>query len=217
MLESLLNYPVLTTGLVMAPRGVASMIGMILVGKLIQKISPRWLIVSGILLCAMGLHFCTKYSHNIDMWWIIWPQLLQGFGLGLIFVPLSVVAFSTLSSNVRAEAAGLYNLLRTLGSSIGIAITITIFTRHSQIAWNQLSGFINLYNPAAFQYLHPLNLLPHDPKAIAILATEVQNQSQTLAIINVFAFIMWSFLAMLPLACSIKYKHPVAEINDILD
>lgn len=208
MLEMVLNYPPITVGLVMAPRGISSMFSMILVGKLINKVDPRLIIATGIILCAIGLSIGTSYSQNISPWWVIWPNLLQGFGLGLIFVPLSTIAFSTLPAQSRVEAAGLYSLLRTLGSSIGISAAITVFTRHNQMAWNQLGGFIQPYNPAVAKYLQPLHLQISDPLAPLILAKELTHQAQMVAFVNVFYFIMWSFILMLPLLLLFKYKKP---------
>jgi DHA2 family multidrug resistance protein len=199
MLENLFNYPVLTTGLVMAPRGVSGMISMILVAKLINRIDARWLIAIGILLSALGTAICTTYSQELNINWIIWPLFLQGFGLGMIFVPLGTMAFATLPASMQVEATGLYSLLRTLGASAGISITVTILTRHAQIAWNQLGGFINPYRPAVSSYLQAAHLQLNNPLAPTLLGQQLSQQAQMLAFVNTYAFIMWSFLMMLPL------------------
>jgi DHA2 family multidrug resistance protein len=123
---------------------------------------------------------------------------LQGFGLGMIFVPLSVIGFSTLPDELKVDASGLFSLLRTIGSSMGIAIIITIFTRHTQTAWNQLGGFIHPYNSAVSMYLNHLHLSPHSPQAAAVLGAELGKQAQMLSAISTFAFIMWSFVSVLP-------------------
>lgn len=204
LLQGLLNYPVLIAGLIMAPRGVASMFSMMIVGKLISRIDPRWLISTGILLGALGISITTNYSQEISVSWLIWPLVLQGLGLGLIFVPLSTVAFSTLPNASRAEAAGLYSLLRTIGSSIGISITITFLSRHTQMAWNQIGGFIQPYNAAVIDYLRPWHLQMTDPKAAGLLVSELSKQALMLSYINTFSFIMWSFLIMLPFVFLLK-------------
>jgi MFS transporter, DHA2 family, multidrug resistance protein len=198
MLEGLMNYPVLTTGLVMAPRGISGIISMILVGQWIKHYDPRMIIFGGIIISALGMWLGTYYSMNIDLAWIIGPLLLQGFGLGMVFVPLSAVAFSTLAASKRAEAAGLFSLLRTMGGSIGISIVSTILVRHTQIAWNQLGGFINPYNQAVTLFLNPLHLLPSQPLGTAILAKLLATQAHMLSFIDVYAFITWCFIAMLP-------------------
>lgn len=210
MLEGLLDYPVLTTGLVMAPRGISGMISMILVSKLINRVDPRWLILTGIILSATGISVGTYYSQNISPIWFIGPLLLQGFGLSMIFVPLSTVAFSTLPISMRVEAAGLFSLLRTLGASIGISIAITIYTRHLQFAWNQLGGFIQPYNPALQNYLDTTHMQLSNPVTIAVLTHQLQQQAQILSFVNVYAFITWSFISMIPLVLLLKKRKVVS-------
>ncbi len=216
LLENLLNYPVLTTGIVMAPRGISSMISMILVAKFGNRFDPRALIFFGTFCAILGTYAGTFYSLNIDVWWVIWPLLLQGFGLGMIFVPLSTVGFATLAPELRADAAGLFSLMRTIGGSIGISLTITIFTRHAQMAWNQLGGFIQPNNPALTTYLSNLHLSIKNPLSIAILGIELGRQSQMLAFIDVYAFIMWSFIVILPLIFFIKRSAPKGNQEEIM-
>jgi DHA2 family multidrug resistance protein len=204
MMEGLFNYPVLTAGLVMAPRGISGMISMILVGKLIKYIDPRHIILFGLLLGILGTWLCTFYSLDIDISWFIWPMVLQGFGLGMIFVPLATIAFSTLQPALRTEAAGLYSLLRTIGGSIGISITITIYARRSQLFWNELGGGITQYNPAVFDYLNKLHLHPDQPMAIALLTSELGKQASMIAFVNAFTFILCCFCLMIPLALFLK-------------
>ena len=139
-------------------------------------------------------------------------MVLQGFGMGMIFVPLSTIAFSTLEHHLRTEAAGLYSLLRTIGGSIGISIAITVYTRRSQEFWNQLGGSITQYNPAVYQYLQPLHLTPDSPLGSMLLSNELMRQSSMLAFVNVFAFVAGSFLLMAPLVLLVdKSKRKTVE------
>lgn len=200
MMEGLLDYPAMTTGLMMAPRGISGMISMMVVSKLITRMDPRWLVFAGILICITGLSITTHYSlTSISPLWLIGPMILQGFGLGMVFVPLATIAYSTLAIHLRTEAAGLYSLVRTIGGSIGISVAITLYTRHTQLFWNQLGGFIHPYNTALYQYLTPLHMTPNSPIAAALLASEVYKQAAMVSFINVFAFIMWCFVIMIPL------------------
>jgi DHA2 family multidrug resistance protein len=217
MLEGLFNYPVITTGLVMAPRGISAMASMILVGYLIKKHDPRLLIFIGIIMSCCGMYIGTYYNLDLSPGWFIGPILLQGFGLGMIFVPLSAVAFSTLPAVMRPEAAGLFSLLRTLGSSIGISIVSTLLSRNTQIAWNHFGGFINPYNTAVNHYLYPLHLQASSPKGAAMLATVVATHAQMQAYVDIYKFITWSFLLMLPLVILIKKSKHNNNINTILE
>ncbi|HET7588206.1 MAG TPA: DHA2 family efflux MFS transporter permease subunit [Gammaproteobacteria bacterium] len=199
LLEGLLGYPVLTTGIVMAPRGVASAISMFLVGRLITRFEPRIMVGVGILLSTIGTYFMTQYNLQINMFWVIFPIVIQGFGMGLIFVPLATVAYSTLPNEYSAEAAGMFSLLRTIGSSIGIAIVVTLLSRHTQIAWNQLGGHITEANPAVYDYLSKLQIPPDSHAAGAIFARLVGAQARITGFLDAFLVVFISFICMLPL------------------
>jgi DHA2 family multidrug resistance protein len=199
MLEGLLNYPTLTAGLVMAPRGLASMLSMLVVGRLIGRVDTRLLIGSGVLLSAVGSWAMTWYSLNIDVFWAMWPIVLQGLGLGLIFVPTSTIAFATLPPAEAAEAAGLYSLMRTIGASIGISIVSTVLTQQTQAAWNQLGGHIRATSPALQDFLHPLGLTLQDPVTPQLLAQVLYRQASMLGFLDSYLLIALSFLVILPL------------------
>ncbi|TFV86239.1 DHA2 family efflux MFS transporter permease subunit [Oxalobacteraceae bacterium OM1] len=204
LLEGLLQYPILTTGLVMAPRGIATAVSMLIVGRLVSRVDPRWLVGSGMLLSAVGSHYMTHYSLDVSTFWIIWPAMLQGLGMGLLFVPLSTIAYATLDRTRMAEAAGLYSLVRTMGSAVGISIVTTLMSRQGQVLWNELGGNLNRYNPDVQQYLRGLHLRPDDPKAVALMAQQVAQQAEMLAMIDIFQLITWSFILMLPLVFLLK-------------
>jgi DHA2 family multidrug resistance protein len=198
MLEREMGYPILTTGMDLAPRGIASMIAMMIVGRIIGKVDIRLIIATGIVLSLVGSYGMTQYNLEVNSWQIIWPLLFQGAGIGMIFVPLSTVAFSTLSPRFAAEAAGLYSLIRTVGSSIGISSVATLVSRHAQVAWNQLGGGITLDNPLTWQYLEPLHLTPNTPQGAAIIASTLTSQANMLSYHDAFVLILGSFALMLP-------------------
>jgi len=204
LLENLLHYPTLTTGLVMAPRGIVSAISMIIVGRLITKTSPRILIATGILLSGLGTWAMTRYNLYISEWTVIWPVLIQGAGLGMIYVPLSTVAFATLPRELAPEAAGLFSLTRTIGSSIGISLVTTVFIRHGQMAWNLVGGHITRFGISVSSYLAPLHLAPTSPLGATILVQTLARQSQMIAFNAAFVFITASFVVMLPLVILIQ-------------
>ncbi len=204
MLESLLGYPTFTTGLVMAPRGIASMLSMFLVGSLINRTGARPLIVVGILLSIIGTFATTHYNLYISPFWVVWPIVVQGLGMGMIFVPLAAVAFTTLRPEQSAEAAGMYSLLRTIGSSIGISIVTTVMTRQAQVVWNQLGGHLQPFNPSLYLYLDRLHLVPTDPRAAAVLGLELGRQARMVAFADAFTLIAWSFVAMLPMVLLLR-------------
>src|SRR3546814_2544701 len=119
-LQNLLGYPVVTAGLVMGPRGIGTMLAMVLVGRLIGRIETRVLILAGLGLTILALHRMSGYTDQVTSMQIMIDGMMQGAGLGLIFVPLSTMAFATLPRTYLDEAAGIYSVSRTIGSSIGI-------------------------------------------------------------------------------------------------
>ena len=207
MLEREMDYPILTTGLTLAPRGIASMLAMMVVGRIIGKVDIRLIIGAGILFSLLGSWGMTQYNLNVNTWEIVWPLLFQGAGIGMIFVPLSTVAFSTLSPHFAAEAAGIYSLVRTVGSSIGISVVATLVSRHAQSAWNQLGGGITIENPLTWQYLAPLHFTPNSPQGAAILGNVLREQSNMLSYHDAFVLIFASFLLMIPVAFALKTNH----------
>jgi MFS transporter, DHA2 family, multidrug resistance protein len=198
LLEGLLGYPIITTGIVMAPRGIATAIAMLVVGRLVSIVDARILVTIGILLSAIGSFAMTFYSLDTTTFNIVWPAFLQGIGLGLIFVPMSTVAYATLDRSRMAEAAGMYSLVRTIGASIGISIVTTVMTHQAQIIWNELGAHVTVYQSAVIDYLARLGLRPTDPRGLAIIAREVGMQAQMGAILDAFKLITFSYAFMLP-------------------
>ena len=198
-LQNFLGYPTFEAGLYMAPRGLASFLVMIFVGKFVGKIPPRNFIFAGILASIAGNYLMTRFTSDITANDLIVPMMLQGMGMGLIFVPISTLAFTTLPKEIAAEAAGIYSLIRALGSSFGISILATFFSRDTQQNWNLLRGQITPYSQALHAYLAPLHMGAQDPQGIAIAAREVLHQAQNIGYIDSFWFATTNFVLMLPL------------------
>jgi DHA2 family multidrug resistance protein len=214
MLEGLFDYPVMTTGFVMAPRGISSMISIIMVGQLIKFTDARLLVGVGIVISCAGMFLGSLYNLDISSGWVIGPLIMQGFGLGMIFTPLSTIAFSTLAVRYRAEATGMFSLLRSLGSSMGISIVETLYTRYSQSSWNHLGGFLNPYNPALNSYTNSMNLKSETPLSLSLLQKELLRQAQMLSFVEIYTFISTSFLCMLPLLFLLK-KQKQSKLPEI--
>ncbi len=197
MLSTIFGYPTITTGLVMAPRGVGTMISMLLVGRLVRVVDPRLLVVAGLLLTAYSLYDMSGFSPEMDDWPILTTGVIQGLGLGLVFVPLSTVAFATLDARHRTDATALFSLVRNIGSSIGISIVTVMLTRNVQVNHAELGAFINPYNP---------NLLAAspaaaqgDPTALSQIDGLVNIQALMISYINDFKLMMIVTLCALPL------------------
>ena len=203
-LQNFLGYPTFEAGLYMAPRGVASFFVMMLVGKFSGKILPRNFILIGICCSVAGNYLMTRFTGDVSANELILPMVLQGFGMGLVFVPISTMAFTTLPKAAAAEAAGIYSLIRAVGSALGISILATYFSRSTQQSWSELRGNITPYSDALHSYLAPLHLGVNDPQGIALAAKAVLHQAQNIGYMDSFWFATLNFVLMLPLLLLIR-------------
>jgi DHA2 family multidrug resistance protein len=206
MLSHVFGYSTITTGLVMAPRGVGTMISMILVGRLLRLVDARYLVIAGLLLTSSSLYLMTGFSPQMDSWPVISTGIIQGLGLGLVFVPLSTVAFATLEVHYRTDAASLFSLVRNLGSSIGISVVTLYLTRNVQINHEELGAFISPFNPVL------RDLLPGpvtDPATLQMLDALVNQQALMISYNNDFKLMMMVTLFAIPLALLLRKPRTV--------
>jgi MFS transporter, DHA2 family, multidrug resistance protein len=203
-LEHMLGYPAASAGLLMAPRGIAVAVGMSLVATLITRIEPRWLVLVGLTLATAGSYAMTRYNLDIGFAWIVGPGIVQGVGMGMIFVPLSTLAYQTLPRDASDQAASIFNLARTVGGSVGVAIAATVLTRTSESNWQTLGSAINPYNPALHAWLDATGSSVSDPKTMQIIGLEVARQATLLGFIEAFGFVTLSFLVLIPLVLLLK-------------
>lgn len=202
MLSRVLGYPVITTGWVLAPRGVGTMISMLLVGRLVRKVDPRLLVLAGLSLTALSLWDMTGFSPQMDSWPVIRSGVVQGLGLGLVFVPLSTIAFATLEPRFRADATSLFSLVRNIGSSIGISVVTATMARNIQINHAELGAYIQPYNPLLAQ-ISPA-AIAHDPAALQMMDGLVNIQAAMISYVDNFYLMMWVSLAAMPLAMILR-------------
>lgn len=207
MMSLIFNYTAWNIGLAMAPRGLASFCTMLLVGRIMTKYPVRNIIFCGILINILSNYIAaTYYNVNMDFFWITAPFILQGIGLGMIFTPLATQCMITLPKEYVNEASGIFNLMRTIGGGIGIALSITYFTRKTQVFTEEFGSFINPFNLNLQGYLQQAHLHLNDPRTPQILAMEIAKQAHMQAIINVFYMLMFCFAVMIPLLFLLKNK-----------
>ncbi|MCH1930139.1 DHA2 family efflux MFS transporter permease subunit [Shewanella sp. A25] len=198
-MQSLLGYPVIDVGYLLAPRGVGTMVAMMTVGKLAGKVDVRYQIFLGLMLTTLSLWEMTGFNTNITGWDIVRTGIIQGLGLGFIFVPLSTITFATLATQYRNEGTALFSLMRNIGSSIGISVVITYLAQHTQINHAVFAEYINPFS-FALQYAQDLNAVNIDTaKGLALLDAEVNRQAATLAYLQDFRLMMWVTLSAVPL------------------
>jgi MFS transporter, DHA2 family, multidrug resistance protein len=208
MLQSLMNYPVMTTGLVTAPRGIGTMIAMFLVGRMINRVDNRLLILTGFLLTVLSLWQMTGFSLQMGMAPVILSGLLQGFGLGCTFVPLNTLALSGLPRHILTQGTAMRSLMRNLGGSVGISILEALLIQNTQIVHSRLVEHLRPDNPLAqAPFLAPPFSLTA-PSGIAALNAEVTRQAAMVAYINDYALMMMLVILLIPLLLLVRQPRP---------
>ncbi len=199
MLQGLMQYPVATTGLVTAPSGAGTMVAMLLAGRLLRRIDARLLLLSGFLISAFALWQMMHYSIVLSMSDIVWPGVIQGFGLGLVFVPLSALTFSTLRPDLRADGTATYSLVRNIGSSIGISVIQALMTRNTQVAHADLAAHISVYNP------NLQSMVANGARAdLVALNHAINQQASMIAYLNDFKAMFIATLLVVPLILLVR-------------
>ena len=196
MMQALMNYPVVTAGLVTAPRGIGTMVAMILVSRLVGKIDIRLIIFGGMSLTAVALWQMTGFSLQMGMSPYITTGLLQGFGLGFVFTPLSVVTFSTLPRSVLTQGTAIFSLMRNIGGSVGISIVEALLAENTQIVHSRLAEHVRPDNPLTQTLALPYSLT--NVHGIAALNAEITRQAQMIAYIDNFHLMVIVIFAALP-------------------
>lgn len=199
MLEHLLNYSPTQAGMVLAPRGLTCAIGLSLVAKFNKHIDMRLLAALGIILCAIGSWILSLSSITVDSAWMMMSASVQGLGMGMVFVPISMLATQTLKPDDVAEGTGIFNFGRSLGSSLGVSIMVTLMAHLSQVNWNNLSGHLTAINPALHEWLGSMGVSIYDDIAPYLLGQELARQSSMLAYNSCYYASVWMLLFILPL------------------
>jgi len=195
---------VVSAGLVMGPRGLGTMAIMILVGRMIGRVDTRYLLGAGLAVTAWSFWQMTHWTPDISFATIIFVGIIQGTGLGLIFIPLSVVTLSTLGPEHRAEGAGIYSLSRNIGSSVGISVVSSLLTQNTQINHADIASHVTAVNrmfenPAIAQFWNPVTAAGR-----TALDAVITRQAQIIAYIDDYKMLMIATLVAIPLLMVFK-------------
>jgi DHA2 family multidrug resistance protein len=210
LLQNLYGYSVLQSGILTAPRGVGTLISMLLAGRLVGKIDARLLVGIGVVLMGASLYMMTGFALDQPSGPVIWSGVVQGLGLGLIFVPLQTLAFETLAPRLRTTAAALLNLSRNVGGSVGISVVGTQLVRMTQVSHADLAANITQQtlptaSPEILQTIAPVA----GPAALAYINAEVTRQALFIAYLDDFKLMMLVTFAVLPLLLFMKRGNQV--------
>jgi len=208
LLQNQLQYPVILTGLVTAPRGVGVLVAMLIVGQLVARLDGRIILAVGLALTAYSLWQMTQFSLQMDTWPVLTSGVTQGLGMGFVWVTLSTVAFTTLPAALRNEGTTLFNLVRNVGSSVGISVVIFLLTQNTQRLHASLAEHITSYNTVS----NPAALAAHvdaaSPRGLAALNAMITDQAMMVAYLDDFWIMMVMTLAAIPFLLVIKGASP---------
>jgi len=236
-LQQLKGYPVFTTGIAMAPRGLGTMISMFCVSRMIGRVDARWLIAIGLSLCGLSLYDMTLFTLDVNEARIIWNGFLQGVGLGLVFPPLTTLAFATVPARIRTEAAAMNALMRNLGASIGVAALVALLDRNVQINRSEMAEHLTVFSPfwrlattpmqngipvsreRLIDYWtpmmggYPFGSVPTDDptKLIGMWGEELNRQAATVAYLNDFRVLAIATMVFIPLLLLMRRQAMLAK------
>jgi MFS transporter, DHA2 family, multidrug resistance protein len=208
MLQTLLGYPALQAGIAMAPRGMGSLVMMPIVGMLTSKVDVRKLLALGFFVAGMTLVWLGSLNLNAGYWDIFWPQLLQGTGMALTFVPLTTATMQSISPQRMGNATSLFNLMRNIGGSVGIAVTGTMLTRQRQAVGTVLGENLSAYDVQTQTLLAQLkasfmargaDTVTATDRAYAALHGMLLQQASIVSFVWLFRLLGGIFLMLLPL------------------
>ncbi len=198
-LQDLGGYSVMDTGLLLAPRGVGTMMTMLFVGRIVMKVDPRGLMAFGSSILIWSLWEMSRWTPDIDSQTLAFTTFMQGVGMGFIFVPSNIFAFATLPQQLRTDGASIINLVRNVGSAIGVSVTSTVLTSMTQIMYSQLSSHASPFNRALDVNAPSMLLNPQIPLGAAMLNGMVLQQATIAAYADVFLLMFYISLPILVL------------------
>jgi DHA2 family multidrug resistance protein len=200
MLQRLFGYSVMETGWTMMPRGLGTLVSMQISGLLARrKVDARVVVVFGFMLASLSFWQMSGWSLEVDKWHIVTAGFIQGMGMGLLFIPLNTSAFATLAPALRTEGSSLLNLSRSLGASMGIAVTTALLSRNLQTSHSDLASHVTASLTTLVDFSAIDRFQQIGTTALSMIDAEVNRQAAMIAYVDNFYLMMWLGLAALPL------------------
>jgi DHA2 family multidrug resistance protein len=204
--QKVLGYDAWTSGMVLAPAGVGNMISLVAAGRLVTFMDQRWLLAIGCAVNATALLWMSEITLGVDYWGLVWPRVLQGLGLGFIFVPLTTLTLAMVPRERLGNATAAYNVVRNIGGSVGVALATTLLSRRSQHHQSTLVSHVDVWSAATTarlrEWIDYFVGLGNDPftaksRALAMLYHDTQMQAQVLAYADEFRLLSMLFFCVL--------------------
>jgi MFS transporter, DHA2 family, multidrug resistance protein len=201
--QQIAGYTPMLAGLVLSIQSLGTLVSILFAGRLFNRVDPRLIVAAGCVAGGVGSWYMTQFYAQIDFWNIAMPGLLRGIAAGFMFLPLTTLSLGSVSVEDMGTASGLFNMVRTIGGSVGIAILVGMLTSGAQIHQNYLAGHLDLFR---------LNMLQHDLASSAnftfnnrypmlqMMYVELQRQAAVMAFVDDFRIIAYIFFILTPVA-----------------
>ncbi|HZV81141.1 MAG TPA: MFS transporter, partial [Geobacteraceae bacterium] len=212
-LQTLMGYPATKAGMVLAPGGLATLVTMPFVGAMLQKYDGRKIVLCGLTIGAISMFLMRGFTLDAGYMDFVWPRVVLGVGLAMTFVPLTTISLATIPREEMGNATGIYNLMRNIGGSFGIAIATTTLARDSQFFQTQLVANVNSYGMAFQRTYHGIkgalmyrgvDAYTADKQAMATIYGTVRRHAAMLSYNHIFWYVGLAFLAIIPLLLLLK-------------
>jgi len=223
-LQTLMGYPALQSGLALSPRGLGALLGLPVSGTLVQRVDARFLIVFGMVLGSLTLFDLAGLNLYAGYWDIFWPQVIQGFAMSFLFVPLMAASMSHVAKEKMGNATSIFNVMRNIGGSFGIAIMTTLLTRRQQLHQSHLVSHISGLDPETQQLLaagqqwfiaQGADPVTAQQRAYGAIYGMVHRQGAMLSFVEMFWLMAVLFLALAPLL--LLLRRPVQRAPAAVD
>jgi DHA2 family multidrug resistance protein len=213
MLQTLFAYPALQAGIAVAPRGLGSFFMMPITGVMTGRFDSRKLLTAGLVVDGLALVWLSHLNLQAGYWNVFWPQLMQGIGLSLLFVPLTTVSMDPIPLERMGNATSLFNVMRNIGGSVGIATTSTVLARHEQLVTAALTTHVNVYDPTTQSMIAQLraafvaagaDVATATDRAHAALFGMIERQAAMISFVHLFRVLGFVFIMVIPLVLLMK-------------
>jgi len=224
-LQTLLNYPALQSGLALSPRGIGALLCTPIVGILTSKRDPRKILAFGLLVSGFTMWELSRLNLNAGYWDIFWPQVIQGIGNACIFVPLATSTMSLIPKPKMSNASAVFNLMRNIGGSFGVALMTTFIARRSQFHQTRLVENISIYNQHSMQILNQMKLwfmsrgsdaVTASHQALAAIYGLVQRNAAMMSFVEAFWIMAALFWSAIPAVMLLRNpRHHIAKMQRV--
>jgi len=212
LLQGLLGYDAVDSGIMLMARGIGVIVSMQVATQLMRAgMDTRAMVALGFVGTAYSFYLMSGWSLSVGASEVFWSGIVQGLGIGLVFIPLNTLAFATLPPHFRTDASSLTNLSRTVGSSVGIAIMAYLLARNTQVAHSDITGTLHLPEGSVLDWNTIDRYQDFGDAALRMLDTEVNRQAAMIAFVDDFYVMMWLSLAIIPLVLFLRKPPPMPK------